>query len=81
MSKYYRYVVRNGFCVLEIRPNKEIPSEFILYGDGEAFKKYGSPKDAAHDVFLRTTGYWVWDQLKDSPDNPLSLDEWEIIEE
>jgi hypothetical protein len=59
MSQYYRYNVRNGFCILEIRPDKENPTKYVLFGDGEAFKKYDSPKDAAQDVYLRETGHWV----------------------
>lgn len=80
MAKYYRYNVP-GFCVLEIRPSKENPSQYVLFGDDEAFRSYDSPKEAAHDVYLRETGYQVWDQLKLGPDNPLGLDEWELMGE
>jgi hypothetical protein len=81
VTKFYRYNIRNGFCVLEIRPDKETPNKFVLFGDGEALKKYDSPKDAAQDVFLGKTGYLVWDQLKGGPDNPVGLDEWELLDE
>lgn len=76
VSKFYRYNVRNGFCILEIRQSKENPSQYILFGDGTAFRTYESPEDAARAVRLGETGYWVWDQL-DGPSNPLGLDEWE----
>lgn len=81
MSKYYRYIVRNGFCILKIRPSKDNPSQFVLFGDGKSFRSYETPEDAFHDVNLHETGYWVWDQLKAEPSSPPRLDEWEVIEE
>ena len=81
MAKYYRYIVRGDFCTLEIRPNKENPSRFFLYGDGKKFGSYDSPEEASAAVLSRNTGYWVIDQLKDNPMNPASIDEWKIIEE
>lgn len=80
MSKYYRYKVP-GFCVFEIRPSKENPTQYILFGDGEKLRTYENPKDAAHDVYLRKTGYLVWDQLNEGPDNPLGLGEWEELDD
>ena len=81
MSKYYRYKIKEDFCILEIRQNKENPSQFVLYGDGKAFNTYDSPEEASAAVLSRNTGYWVIDQLKDNPMNPASIEEWEVIEE
>ncbi len=81
MSKYYRYKIREDFSTLEIRRSVENPSQYVLYGDGKAFHSYESPEEASAAVLSRNTGYWVVDQLKDSPIHPDSLDEWEVFEE
>jgi hypothetical protein len=81
MAKYNRYKVRNDFCILEIRQEKENITQFVLYGDGKAIRTYESPEEASAAVLSRNTGYWVIDQLKDNPMNHASIDEWEVIEE
>lgn len=79
MKTGYRYSAPGGICVFEIRLSEENPLKYTLFADDQAIRNYSNPEDAAHDVFLRETGYLIWDQLSEGPDNPLSLNEWEKI--
>lgn len=39
---------------------------------------YGTAEDAARSVYLRVTGWYDWDRLKDA-DVPCDLSEWEKL--
>jgi hypothetical protein len=70
------YIYRTKVGTFSIEPDDMDAKTFKLCIGGLWLAYYETAEDAAQSVYLRETGWYEWDCIKDS-DAPCDLSEWE----
>ena len=78
---YYYYNKFSQIGTFIISQNIKNPGKWNLIIDDKLIGVYRNPELAANAVYLKKTGYKLWDLLDPNPDNPYNLSKWTKVED